>query len=244
MEDEDHVVVDIIDTTQTRRQQQLKLKRCALRLLTAGVTIKAKLPDNQQTSTSGFGLSCFSFVWNILCGVLFWLCSVFLVNGKHFDADDSHEEVEMKGLDFYFKFKKGKLEIEQLHITNTTKSKWYNLIAWEHHKKYKYFSRFASSYNDKDRHESQQNTRKIVSGGKFTWAASIFNGLICSADDVQLLKAFIFKQMWRTVWTSFTYRQEWLLTFLNRNYNFVAMVVSVLAVVQTVYTILAYYFPK
>jgi hypothetical protein len=264
--------VDIIDA-QTQPEQQhvvkLKLKRCALRLLTAGVSIKAKLPEDKNYT--GFGLSCFSLVWNILCAMLFRLCNILFVNGKHLDLNNIPEEVEVKGLDFFFRFEKGKLEIEQLHITKTTKAKWCNLIAWEH----------------------RQSTRTDRGRGKFTWAALIFNSLVCCADDVQLLKdkkiivdhlkmrndelvdffrtiaigvdhgvvdcdsyiqmvddinnyskAFFIKRMWRTVWNSFTYRQEWLLRFMNHNYNFVATVLSVLTVVQTVYAILTYYFPK
>ncbi|WJX76628.1 hypothetical protein P8452_60024 [Trifolium repens] len=64
--EENHVVVDIIDDTQTRPQQQLKLKRCALRLLTAGVTIKVTLPgDNHST---GFGVLFLASVW---CGTVY-----------------------------------------------------------------------------------------------------------------------------------------------------------------------------
>jgi len=285
-QEDDHVVVDIIETTQTQ-QQHVKLKCCALRLLTAGVTINIKPPLEAVTFRSCCScFSCgtlyrlcknlFSWVWNILYGMLLRLCSIFLLNSKHFDADHIPEEVELKGLDFSFRFQSGKLEIEQLHITKTTKAKWCNLIAWEHHKKYKHVS-----------------DSKTVSDNKFTWAALIFNGLICSEDDVQLLKdkkiivdhlkmsneelmkffrsiafgvdhkvvdvssyrqtvdninnyskASFIKRMWNIVLTSFTYRQEWLLRFMNRNYNFVATVLSLLTVVQTVYGILAYYFPK
>ncbi|XP_058763300.1 uncharacterized protein LOC131636706 [Vicia villosa] len=112
-------------------------------------------------------------IWKSLCDMLFRLANV-LINSNHLDSDDIHEEVvEAKGLDFYFKFEKGKLEIEQLHVTKTTKSKWCNLIAWEHHKK---STSTSTTFPDGGR------------GGKFTWAALIFNGLICCADDVQLLK--------------------------------------------------------
>jgi hypothetical protein len=119
----------------------------------------------------------------------------------------------------------------------------------------------------------------------------VFNGLICSEDDVQLLKdkkivvdhlrmsnqelmeffrkialgvdhgvvdsssyiqmvddlnnftkAFFIKRIWRTMLNSFTYRQEWVVRFMHRNYNFVATVISLLTIVQTVFAILAYYF--
>jgi hypothetical protein len=55
------------------------------------------------------------------------------LGGMHLEKDYIHE-VGAKGLDFYFKFEMGKLEIEQLHITKTTKAKWCNLIACESHK--------------------------------------------------------------------------------------------------------------
>jgi hypothetical protein len=272
--------VDIIDA-QTQPEQQhvvkLKLKRCALRLLTSGVSIKAKLPEDKDNT--GFGLSCFSLVWNILCAMLFRLFNILFVNGKHFDLNNIPEEVEVKGLDFYFKFEKdnGKLEIEQLHITKTTKAKWCNLIAMEYHLK------IQCPENSYDSDTS-------------IWAALIFNDLVCSADDVQFLKdkkiivdhlnmsnqelmeffrkiplgfdyhravedsniyytvmvddinnvskSFVIKRIWSTVWNSFTYRQEWLFRFLNRDYNFVATVVSLCTVVQTIYAIIAYQLPK
>jgi len=270
--EEDQVVLDIIDTTQSRTQ--LKLNRCALRLLTAGVAIKPNL-QKDKCSTSKFGRSIFFFMWKSLCGLLFMLGNILSVNGKHLDLDLDHisEEVKLKGMDFKFKFEKGELEIEQLHITKTTKAKWCNLIAWEH---------------------LQSKSRGGSGGCKFTLAALIFNGLICSKDDVQLLKdkkivvdhvkmsnqklmeffraiafgvdhevvdsgsyiqmvddinnyfdTFFIKRIWKIVSSSFTYRHHWwLLRFLNRNYNFVATVLSVLTVVQTVYAILAYNFPK
>ncbi|MCI05233.1 hypothetical protein A2U01_0026283, partial [Trifolium medium] len=76
-----HVVLDIITATPTQPQQQFKLKRCALRLLTAGVTIKVKLPEDKDNT--GFStLSCFCLVWNSLCHILFWLCNIFVVKGQ------------------------------------------------------------------------------------------------------------------------------------------------------------------
>jgi hypothetical protein len=81
---------------------------------------------------------------------------------------------EAAGLDFYFKFENRKLEIEQLHITKTTKAKWCNLIALEHHQK------IQSRKNNQGTSYSR--------GCNSTCAALIFNGLICSADDVQFLK--------------------------------------------------------
>ena len=262
----------IRDARLTTQQQQLKLNRCALRLLTTGVIIKARLPSECKEHSN-------RSVWKCLCGLLFKFGnSIFLVNerGKHLDLDYIHHEQELEGLNFYFKFEYGILEIKQLHITKTTKAKWCNLIAWEH---------------------LQTNLRSKTRGGsgncKFTSAALMFNGLICSEDDVQLLKdrkivvdhlkmsnrelmeyfhkvafvvdhklvasssytqmvgvinnyskAFFIKRIWIMVWNSFTYRKEWRVRFLNRNYNFVATVVFVLAVVQTGYTVLPYYFRK
>ena len=202
--------------------------------------------------------------------MLFGLCNALLVN-----VDPIPEDVEVKGLDFYFKFKNGELIIQQLHITKTTKAKWCNLIAWGHLKKCKYYSHSRV-------------------GGKFTLAALIFNDLICSTDDVQFLKdrnivvdhlnmnnqelkeffrtiafgvdhevvdfpgyiemidninnysqSVFIKRLLRTVLSSFRYRQEWVMVrFMNRNYNFVATLLAVLTIVQTIYAIMAYYIPK
>jgi hypothetical protein len=167
-QEEDHVVVDIYGATQTRPQQQLKLKRCALRLLTAGITIKLTTPDPDKDNTGFDPLYCFSLVCNSLCAILFWLCKIFVVKGKHVDHIP-----EATGLDFYFHFQNRKLEILQLHITKTTKAKWCSLIAWEHHKKV----------------QSIKNQGTSSPGScNSTCAALIFNNLICSADDVQFLK--------------------------------------------------------
>ncbi|MED6220122.1 hypothetical protein PIB30_041816 [Stylosanthes scabra] len=65
---------------------------------------------------------------------------------------------------FGIKFSKGTLEIPQLHITNSTLVTWQNLIAWE------------------------QCHTGLSSKHRCTWAAFFFNGLICCASDVQLLK--------------------------------------------------------
>jgi len=157
----------IRDARPTTQRQQLKLNRCALRLLIAGVIIKARLPSECKEHSN-------RSVWKCLCGLLFKFGNnIILVNerGKHLDLDYIHHEQELEGLNFYFKFEYGILEIKQLHITKTTKAKWCNLIAWEH---------------------LQSNLRSKTRGGsgncKFSSAALIFNGLICSEDDVQLLK--------------------------------------------------------
>ncbi|KAK2414583.1 hypothetical protein QL285_037157 [Trifolium repens] len=247
----------VVETRQ-EQQQRPKLNRCALRLLTAGVTI---LPEDKDST----GFSALS-----------WLSDIFVVNsGKHMDNIP-----EAEGLDFYFDFYNNKLEIKQLHITKTTKAKWCNLIAMEHHQKIQCI-------------QTTYRPGSIYSSNSI-WAALIFNDLICSADDVQFLKdkkiivdhvnmsnqelmeffrkiplgfdyravvdsnnysqmvdninnfskAFVIKRIWSTVWNSFTYRQEWLLRFLNRNYNLVATVISLCTVVQTIYAIIAYQFPK
>jgi hypothetical protein len=126
--------------------------------------------------------------------------------------------------------------------------------------------------------------------GKFTFSSLIFDGLICCADDVKLLKekniivdhlkmndeeldeyfhtmsfgvdrgvvdssyvkmvrelnnyskAFFILRILKILWHLFKFRLEWLVKFLKQNYNFVAALVAVLSLVQTVYTILAYYF--
>ncbi|WJX82059.1 hypothetical protein P8452_64866 [Trifolium repens] len=246
----------VVDTRP--QQQRPKLNRCALRLLTAGVTI---LPEDKDST----GFSALS-----------WLSDIFVVNsGKHMDNIP-----EAEGLDFYFDFYNNKLEIKQLHITKTTKAKWCNLIAMEHHQKIQCI-------------QTTYRPGSIYSSNSI-WAALIFNDLICSADDVQFLrdkkiivdhinmsnqelmeffrkiplgfdyravvdsnnytqmvdninnfsKSYVIKRIWSTVWNSFTYRQEWLLRFLNRNYNFVATVISLCTVVQTIYAIIAYQFPK
>lgn len=283
--EEQYVALGNMDATQTQ-QKQLKLEYCAQRLLTAGFTIKVKLPEKQHVVPSTM-LTLATFVLKILIRYIFSmnLISIQRVNFHRLDLD---KEMELKGLDFYFKFEKDTLEIEQLHITKTTKTKWCNLIAWEHHKMYKYVSRLAPRYEDED--ESEQNTSKIVSCSKFTWAALIFNDLICSADDVQLLKdkkivvdhlkmsnqelmeffrkialgvdhkvvdsstyiqmvddinnysrVFNIKRMLKSVITSIIYHREQVIRFMNHDYNFPATLVSVLAIVQTVYTVLAYY---
>lgn len=56
------------------------------------------------------GLSCFYLAWKSLCGVHFRLGNI-LVNGKHLNLNHIPEEVEVKGLDFYFKFQKGNLKL-------------------------------------------------------------------------------------------------------------------------------------
>ncbi|CAJ2670710.1 unnamed protein product [Trifolium pratense] len=89
--------------------------------------------------------------------------------------EDIVEAEEMKGLDFEFKFNNGKLKISKLNITKTTKARWRNLIAWEHHK-----------YNEKSSETKDQKT--ISPRGKFTSSALIFDGLICCEADLNFLK--------------------------------------------------------
>ncbi|MCI26675.1 hypothetical protein A2U01_0047872, partial [Trifolium medium] len=172
----------------------------------------------------------------------------------------------VRGLDFEFKFEEGTLEIAALHITKTTKAKWRNVIAWEHHKE--------------DWKRTSSNTC-----GKFTSAALIFNDLICCADDVKLLKdkniivdytkrsnkqleeffntmtlgvergevgssgygkmvdelnnyyptTYAPIRIWNTFCHLLTYRLEWFFKFMKKDYHFVATVISLLTVVQTVY---------
>jgi hypothetical protein len=69
-----------------------------------------------------------------------------------------------------------------------------------------------------------------------------YTGMVDDINNVS--KSFVIKRIWSTVWNSFTYRQEWLFRFLNRDYNFVFTVVSLCTVVQTIYAIIAYQLPK
>ncbi|AES79486.2 hypothetical protein MtrunA17_Chr7g0242101 [Medicago truncatula] len=157
-------VVSIIDTTQ---YPKLKLKRSASRLQAAGVTF-IKLAEE-----TGSGMSCFSFLRNCFGGILVKLGNMFVKINKQVDAPAE----EVKGLEFYFEFKKGKLEIAQLHITKTTKAKWLNFIALEHHKN-----------NWKRYNISGEQISKSCLSWTFTSSALIFDGLICSAADAKLLK--------------------------------------------------------
>jgi hypothetical protein len=217
---------------------KLKLKRCATRLEAAGVSIQQLAQDK---------------------GV--------------------------KGLDFEFQFKEGKLEIAALIITKTTKAKWCNVIAWEHHK-----MDWKKSYSKGTNESEIYNTC-----GKFTSAALIFNDLICCTDDVKFLKdkniivdhtkmsnkeleefirtmsfgvdhgivgsdyvemvdglnnyttvvSFIsFIRFLKKLVHYFTYCYEWFIKFMKKEYHFVATVVSLCTVVQTVYAIIAYQSPK
>ncbi|KAK2414645.1 UPF0481 protein [Trifolium repens] len=146
-----------------------KLKHCATRLQARGVNIKLA----QETRSA---ISFLSFIWNCFRGLFikFDNMPVTIDNQVHATAK------EVKGLDFYFKFEKGNLEIAQLEITKTTKAKWLNVIAWEHHKNNWKF------YNTESKDHDQIKTSSLTR--KFTSAALIFDGLICCSDDVKLLK--------------------------------------------------------
>lgn len=270
------VVLDIdLDDTQTQpvNVMEFKLKHCASRLQAAGVNIQLTRQDSRN-------ISCFGWIRNFFGGVLIWLGNMILKNKKV----DMLAKGGVRGLNFEFKFEKGKLEIAPLHITKTTKAKWRNMIAWEHHK---------MDWKKKSSINSRNQINMISSGsstcGKFTSAALIFNDLICCADDVKLLKnkniivdhmkmsnkeleecmrtmsfgvdhgvvgSGYFKmvddlnnyskavfpiRIWKTLCHLFTYYLEWFTKFMKRDYNFVAAVLAILTVVQTVYTIVAYH---
>jgi hypothetical protein len=146
-----------------------KLKRCALRLQAAGVTIKLA----EETDSK---VSCFSFFRNCFGGIFIKLGNMIVTNTE-MDAP-----AQVNGLDFYFKFEKGKLEISQLHITETTKAKWRNIIAWEHHK-----NNWKSASSESQTGDNNKTNMSSLSR-KFTSSALIFDGLICCAADVKLLK--------------------------------------------------------
>lgn len=148
---------------------KLKLERSVSGLQDVGVTIK--LPQDITDNR----LSCFGLLQNCFLVMLIRLASSILGTAK---VVMRGTEEAARGLNFDFKFKNGKLEIAPLYITKTTKAKWCSVIAWEHHlREWKISSTPAYPY------ESTTRTR-----GKFTFAALIFNDLISSVDDVQLLK--------------------------------------------------------
>jgi hypothetical protein len=272
-------VVGIIEKNQ---KLKLKLKRCASRLVAAGVSIKV-IEDNKHK-----GISRFGWMRNFFGGGFIKLGNMLLVTNEIDKQVHEMVDEEARGFDFEFKFEKGKLEIAELHIRKTTKAKWRNVIAWEHHKKNWKSTSTVSGYESGD--ENLVSTSSP--SGKFTFSSLIFGGLICCADDVKLLKekniivdhlkmndeeleeyfhtmsfgvdrgvvdssyvkmvhelnnyseAFFVLRILKILWHLFKFRLEWLVKFLKQNYNFVAALVAVLSLVQTVYTILAYYFNK
>ncbi|AES79501.1 hypothetical protein MtrunA17_Chr7g0242181 [Medicago truncatula] len=273
----------IVGITEKNQKLKLELKRCASRLLAAGVSIKV-IEDDKDSRIS----SCFSLIRNFFGGV-FIKFGKMLVVSKEIDkqVDATVVDGEVRGLDFEFKFENGKFEIAQLHITKTTKAKWCNVIAWEHHKK-NWKSSSMDGYESGD--ENQIGTINL--SGKFTLSALIFNGLICCEADVKLLKekniivdhlkmnneelqdffrtisfgvdreivdssyvkmvdelnnyseAFFILKIFKIFRHLCMYHLEWVVNFLKQNYNFVAALVALLSVVQTVYAILDYYLKK
>jgi hypothetical protein len=231
--------------------KKLKLKSCALRLRAAGVTIQV-IEDEIENTTM---ISCLGLIKDCF-GVFIRIWNLIMKTTNQVDTVETAEE--MKGLDFEFKFNNGKLEIAKLHITKTTKAKWRNVIAWEHHKSIG---------------KSQR--------GKFTLSALIFDGLICCETDLNFLKekkiivddtkmsndelkeffrsmplgvdpgvvdptyatmvetlnnysskAFFILGIFKLLWHLFTIYFEWLVIFLKRNYNFVAMFVLLFGFVR------------
>ncbi|CAJ2670712.1 unnamed protein product [Trifolium pratense] len=273
----------VVGITEKNRKLKLKLTRCASRLVAAGVSIKV-IEDNKHR-----GISCFGWMRNFFGGGFIKLGNMLVVTNEMDKQVDETADEQTRGFNFEFKFEKGKLEIAELHITKTTKAKWRNVIAWEHHKKnWKSSSSMASGYESGD--ENLVSTSSP--SGKFTLSSLIFDGLICCADDVKLLKekniivdhlkmndeeleeyfhtmsfgvdraivdssyvkmvdelnnyskGFFVLRILKILWHLFKFRLEWLVNFLKQNYNFVAALVAVLSLVQTVYTILAYYLNK
>ncbi|KAK2361065.1 UPF0481 protein [Trifolium repens] len=270
----------VVGITEKNQKLKLKLKRCASRLAAAGVSIKL-IEDNKHK-----GISCFGWMRNFFGGGFIKLGNMLVVTDEIDKHVDEMADEKARGLDFEFKFEKGKLEIAELHITKTTKAKWRNVIAWEHHKKNWKSTSMASGYESGDENPVSTSSPS----GKFTFSSLIFDGLICCADDVKLLKekniivdhlkmndeeleeyfhtmsfgvdrgvvdssyvkmvrelnnyskAFFILRILKILWHLFKFRLEWLVKFLKQNYNFVAALVAVLSLVQTVYTILAYYF--
>jgi hypothetical protein len=166
---ESGVNLDIDHMPDTNRtSEKLKLKSCALRLRAAGVSIQVIGDENKRISCLGLIRDCI--------GLFTRLINLILKTTKQVDIVVAAEE--MKGLDFEFKFRDGKLEIAALIITKTTKAKWCNVIAWEHHK-----MDWKKSYSKGTNESEIYNTC-----GKFTSAALIFNDLICCTDDVKFLK--------------------------------------------------------
>jgi hypothetical protein len=51
-------------------------------------------------------------------------------------------------------------------------------------------------------------------------------------------------RIWKTMCHLFMYRLEWFIKFFKKDYHFVAAVVSLATIVQTVYAIVAYHLPK
>jgi hypothetical protein len=51
-------------------------------------------------------------------------------------------------------------------------------------------------------------------------------------------------RIWNTLCHRLTYRLEWFFKFMKKDYHFVAAVISLLTVVQTVYALIAYHLPN
>jgi len=268
MDNHGNHVLGIMDTT---APEKLKLNSCALNLQAAGVSIKV-LEDRDK------GISCFGLMRNCFGGVIVRIGN-FIKKTKHRNATIS----QVKGLDFHFKFENGKLKIEQLHITETTKAKWRNVIVWEHHKKKGKSSSISVATED----------HSLTSpSSKFTLSAMIFDGLICCSADVKFLKekniivdhtnmsneklkeffhtiasgidsgildssyvklvddlnnysgAFFIIRILKILWHGSAYCLEWLIKFLEQNYNFVAALLAILSIVETVLAFLGYIFHK
>ena len=78
-----------------------------------------------------------------------------------------------------FSYNNGVLLIPNVRITQTTEPKWRSFIAWEHHKNMSKNEEFGNCTTEPD---------DIEFANVFTFLALLFNDLICSASDVQILK--------------------------------------------------------
>ncbi|KAG5109960.1 hypothetical protein JHK82_039183 [Glycine max] len=78
-----------------------------------------------------------------------------------------------------FSYNSGVLLIPNVRITQTTEPKWRSFIAWEHHKNMSKNEEFGNCTTEPD---------DIEFANVFTFLALLFNDLICSASDVQILK--------------------------------------------------------
>ncbi|XP_061344594.1 UPF0481 protein At3g47200-like [Gastrolobium bilobum] len=255
-------VVQIQETQQylshvVKSHVEVKLKCCATRLKAAGVTIT--LPDRDRRRHVILQGNCFG-------RMLIWFGNM-LVN-RHVNMLD----VEKTKLDFDIKFNNGKLEIPQLHITGTTQARWRNFIALEHHKKkWKSTSAFSGKCtwsamffdsliccgadvqllkdNDIIVDHLKMGNKKLE-----TYFSTISRGVDHEIVDSRYIKIFndlnnysranFFIRICKIWWHDFRFRAEQFIEFMGSGYNFAAILLSLLAIPQTIYAILPYYRPS
>ncbi|XP_061344593.1 UPF0481 protein At3g47200-like [Gastrolobium bilobum] len=257
-------VVKIEETQQylshvVKSHVEVKLKCCATRLKAAGVTIT--LPDRDRRLVNLQG-NCF--------GRMLIRLGNMLVNREA----NMLETVEMTKFDFDIKFNNGKLEIPQLHITGTTQAKWRNFIALEHHKKkwkstaaYDYSGKctWSALFFDgliccgadvqllKDKNIIVDHLK--MSNKKLdNYFGTISRGVDHEIVDSSYIKIFndlnnysranFFIRICKIWWHDFRFRAEQFVEFMGSGYNFAAILLSLLAIPQTIYAILPYYRPS